>query len=321
MGFSDLFGEDSAVNQASWRRDEANPIIAPAAPWSAEFVAPSSFLRQGDSLILFVEGGDREREYAGAYACDDPCRAGAPWRPNTHNPILSPAPDGFDRGSVFDPAVISYRSDLRLYYSATAGGPHEFAEDGPAESEIPAEPEYIGVARHDGEGFARAPGPVIEGRCPAVIEWEEILYLFYVKVVRGGYRIYLASSQDGAQFDAVQDKPVLDVGAADAWDSFTVTTPKVFRDGDHFTMLYAGDARSIDDPTGIGIAVSEDLVHWSKHPGNPVFTPGAPGRFDSASVASAIPIRCRDGWQMFYGGSDRTVVEGLHSQVGRAWLT
>lgn len=320
MGFSDLFGESAVSNQSLWRRDAGNPIVVPATEWSAEFVAPSSVLQRDGSLTVFVEGGDREREYVGAYTCDDPCRLGTEWRPDPGNPILRPAVGGFDRGSVFDPAAILFRGALRLYYSATPGGPHEFAEGAPAESDIPAEPECIGVAYHDGQGFARDAKPVLEGRCPAIIEWQEVLHLFYVKVVRGGYRIYLATSQDGEHFDEVPDGPVVDVGPAGAWDSYTVTTPKVFQDDDHFTMLYAGDDRSIDDPTGIGIAVSADLLHWSKHPGNPVFTTGDPGQFDSASVASAIPVRCHDAWQILYGGSDRTVVEGLHSQVGRAWL-
>jgi len=320
VAFSERFGDDPSENQALWRRDEANPIIRAGAPWSPEFIAPSSVLESDGHLTLFAEGGESEREAIGAFVCRDPYRARSEWTPDPSNPILQPAPTGFDRGSVFDPAVISFRGELWLYYSATGGGPHEFAESGPAQSETPPEPEYVGAARHAGHGFERVPAPVLEGRCPAVIEWHDLLYMFYVKVVRGGYRIHLAVSRDGQRFDDVQDEAVLDVGAAGDWDSYTVTTPKVFRDGDRFAMLYAGDSERIDDPTGIGVAVSHDLVRWSKHPGNPVFTTGAAGQFDSVSVASAVPVAAPDGWMIFYGGSDRSVEEGLHSQIGRAWL-
>jgi hypothetical protein len=85
-------------------------------------------------------------------------------------------------------------------------------------------------------------------------------------------------------------RPVLDVGASGQWDSFTVTTPKVFADSGQFVMLDAGDDGLIDDPRGIGIAVSTDLVGWRKHPGNPVFVPGRSGHFDSLSVASPVPL-------------------------------
>jgi len=320
MAFSDRFGDDPGHNQALWTRDEANPVIRAGAAWSREFVAPCSVHEIDGRLTLFAEGGESERESIGAFVCDDPRTAGSVWTPYPSNPILQPAAAGFDRGSVFDPAVISFQGSLMLYYSATGGGPHEFAESTPGESDAPLEPEYVGLACDTGGGFERVATPVMEGRCPAVIEWQDLLYMFHVKVVRGGYHIHLATSRDGLEFHDVQDEAVLEVGASGDWDSYTVTTPKVFRDDDHFTMLYAGDSKRIDDPTGIGVAVSRDLVEWSKHPGNPVFTTGAAGQFDSVSVASAVPIIAPGGWQILYGGSDRSVEDGLHSQVGRAWL-
>lgn len=85
-------------------------------------------------------------------------------------------------------------------------------------------------------------------------------------------------------------------------------------------MLYAGDDGLIDDPTGIGIAVSTDLVNWRKHPGNPVFVPGHGGQFDSLSVASPVPLCVNGSWQIFYAGTARPVAEGLQSQIGVARL-
>jgi predicted GH43/DUF377 family glycosyl hydrolase len=320
MTLSDMFGDDPRVNQARWRRDPGNPVIVTAGPWSTEFVAPSSLIASEGEVTLFVEGGVSERENIGAYTCRAPCDPDARWVADTGNPILTPATSGFDRGSVFDPAVVSFGARELLYYSATAGGAHEFAELTTGASDVPTEPEYIGVSERLPGRLVRRSQPVLEGRCPAVIEWQGLLHLFFVKVVRGGYRIHLATSRDGLEF-AETGSAALDVGDEGEWDSFTVTTPKVFRDGDHFTMLYAGDAERIDDPTGVGIAVSDDLVRWEKHPGNPVLSTGEIGQFDSVSVASAVPLRCSDGWQILYAGSDRSVADGLHSQIGRAWLS
>lgn len=317
--FSRSFGADPAENQARWRRDDLNPIIEPGASWCAEFIAPSSLAVDGTRITLFAEGGDSEREAIGAYVCDDPCDPAAAWAPSDENPLLEPAASGFDRGSVFDPAVVSFRGAVSLYYSATGGSAHEFAELASCDAEAPLDKEWIGVARRGARGFERQPAPVIEGRCPCVVEWQDVLHLFYVKLAQGGYRIFLATSEDGEHFAQVGGAPVLDVGQGGEWDRYTVTTPKVFRDEDHFTMLYAGDTSRIDDPTGVGIATSTDLVNWSKHPGNPVFTTGEPGKFDCASVASTVPLRCADGWQILYAGSDTSIGEGLHSQIGRAW--
>jgi predicted GH43/DUF377 family glycosyl hydrolase len=321
MAFSDMFGDDPRENQTRWRRDPGNPIISTVDEWSGEFVAPSSLLETDSGLTLFVEGGVSERENIGAYTCPAPCDPDAAWVADAGNPILTPATSGFDRGSVFDPAVVDFAGRRRLYYSATSGGAHEFAELAADAPEVPAEPECIGVAEQRDGSFTRRSRPVLVGRCPAVIAWRETLYLFFVRVLAGGYRIHLATSQDGLEFVEPDRSPVLDVGAAGEWDSYTVTTPQVFFDGDHFTMLYAGDRRRIDDPTGIGVAVSEDLVRWRKHPGNPVLSTGDPGQFDSVSVANAVPLRCAGGWQILYAGSDRSVADGLHSQIGRAWLT
>jgi hypothetical protein len=114
-------------------------------------------------------------------------------------------------------------------------------------------------------------------------------------------------------------RPVPDTGSPGEWDSFTVTTPKVFAEDGQFVMLYAGDDRLIDDPSGIGIAVSADLVSWRKYPG-PVFTPGQAGQFDSLSVASPVPLYADGCWQVIHAGAARPVAEGLQSQIGVARL-
>lgn len=317
MAFIDLFGEVPLENQQKWHRDPRNPVIAYGETASKEFIGPSSLFERGDDLTLFAEGGEGELETISAYTATRSQARDGLWEPHPDNPILTPAETGFDRGSVFDPAVAEFAGALRLYYSATAGGAHEFAEYG----KPGAEAEYIGMAVASASGaFDRHPTPVIEGRCPYVIEWQGVLYLFFVKVVDAGFRIYLARSSDGVEFSPVGDQPVLDVSGHGAWDSFMVTTPKIFRDGDKFTMLYAGDSQRIDDPTGIGIAVSDDLITWRKHPGNPVFVVGEPGQFDNASVASCLAFQVGDEWNILYGGADRSVEEGLHSQIGLARL-
>jgi hypothetical protein len=319
MPFLDHFGSDPSDNQKRWERSD-EPVIRYGAGWCREFIAPSSLLVEDGEISLYVEGGSSERENFGRYVSSVDSAPSGPWRADPGNPLLEPSDDGFDRGSVFDPYAVTVGSELRIYYSATSGGAHEFAEAGAGNGDDAPSGEFIGVATWRDGAFERQPAPVLDGRCPCLIEHEDALYLFYVKVVRGGYRIFVARSTDGASFAPVTAHPVLDVGPAGTWDSFTVTTPKVFRDGDRFVMLYAGDDRQIDDPTGIGIAVSDDLLHWERHPGNPVFVPGPAGRFDSLSVASTVPFLLRGRWRLAYAGGDGLVADGLRSQVGIATL-
>lgn len=321
VSFVDQFSADAKRNQDAWARSPHNPVIPYGDAWCREFIAPSSVLVDGDTVTLYCEGGAGDRECIGRYTSRLGHEAESGWSPDPLNPLLEPAADGFDQGSVFDPAVVRFGGQVHLYYSATAGGAHAFAERRQVGADDAPDDETIGHAVQTPAGFARDPHPVLTGRCPYAVEVDGQLYLFYVKVVAGGYRIYGARSADGVTFTPLADgRPVLDAGGQGEWDSFTVTTPKVFADGGQFVMLYAGDDAMIDDPTGIGMAVSTDLVTWRKHSGNPVFGPGRDGEFDSLSVASPVPLRVDGSWQIFYAGTARPVAEGLQSQVGVARL-
>ncbi len=320
----ELFGADPAVNQRRWVRSPRNPIIRPEGTgWADDFIAPCCVLEHDRQLRLFVEGSVGDHEKIGLFTADvsEPADT-ATWTPYPGNPILGIGA-GFDAGGVFDPAVVRLGNQWLLYYSATEGDAHAFAEqlEHGVTSGQPTD-ECIGLAvSEDGVTFTRHPdAPVLTARCPFAVVDDGTVHLFHVKIRNGGYRIHLALSEDGVRFRELDD-PVLDVGPANSWDSHTVTTPKVFRDGDRWCMSYAGDSERLDDPTGIGLAHSDDLLSWQKISGNPVFTVGGSGDFDSVSVASPLIRRSSNGYQMWYAGSDRSIRDGLHSQVGVALLS
>ncbi len=76
---------------------------------------------------------------------------------------------------MFDPAAVRFRGQTHLYYSATTGGAHAFAERGQAgPDEAPGDETIAGAG-----GFVRDPHPVITGRCPHAVEVDGQLYLFY----------------------------------------------------------------------------------------------------------------------------------------------
>lgn len=322
-GFRSVFGPDPERNQRLWERVPGNPVVPTGTgDWVQDFLSPSSVAQCGGDVRLYVEGSAHGVEQIGVFTCPADAVGTGAWRPHPENPIVRVGDAGFDKGSVFDPAVVRFQDRWLLYYSATESDAHAFAESLSPDTESGAQPadETIGLASSpDGVRFVKHGEPVLSARCPFAVVHEGVVHLFFVRVVDGGYRIGLATSRDGVAFDEVPH-PVLDVGPPGAWDSYSVTTPKVFRDGDAFCMLYAGDDRSLDDPRGIGLAVSRDLVHWEKHDGNPVFATGPAGAFDAVSVASGVIASIDGRYWLWYGGSDRAISEGLHSQVGLARL-
>lgn len=68
----------------------------------------------------------------------------------------------------------------------------------------------------------------------------------------------------------------LTVGTPDEWDGGKVASGNICKHGDTFYLFYTG-IRVHPEPgkcaTPIGVATSKDLVHWSKHPDNPVLVP------------------------------------------------
>jgi len=320
---SGLFGPDPSSNQRRWTRSSRNPVISPEGTgWADDFIAACTVVEHGNELRLYAEGSVGAHEQIGLFrATGDPVETD--WTPHSGNPIIRVG-SGFDRGGVFDPAVVRFRDRWLLYYSATEGDAHAFAEQ-LEKGQVEGGPagETIGLAEsEDGSNFTKHPdSPVLGARCPFAVVHRDRVYLFYVKITDGGYRVYLATSEDGVRFDEASDRPVLDAGQAGSWDGYTVTTPKVFRDGDRWCMSYAGDGKRLDDPTGVGLAYSDDLYSWEKLGGNPVFAVGDAGAFDSVSVASPVIRRHGDRYVMWYAGSDRAIRDGLHSQVGLAWIS
>jgi len=88
--------------------------------------------------------------------------------------------------------------------------------------------------------------------------------------------IGLATSKDGVHWKLANDgKPVLRVGQPCAFDDGQVLAPEVLYDGGVYRMWYTG-SRIDWHKSGVcfyrvGLAVSEDGIHWQRAAGgNPV---------------------------------------------------
>jgi predicted GH43/DUF377 family glycosyl hydrolase len=231
---------------------------------------------------------------------------GLSWKEHAGNPVLDIGPGGYDHTSVLDPSVLWFHGTLSMYYTGI-GGP----------------PDRICLAR-SGDGYHWVKdehNPVLSGRCPHALLFNETVFLFYLVYNEdGGYDVRLATSRDGVGFEKHPRRPVLPRGKEGAWDWFSVVTPRIFAEEGVFQMFYAADHERVDEPRGFGLAMSRDLVNWEKHPGNPIFLPGEPGTWDSEAIWCPWLMKRGKEYWMWYCGSRTTYSQGLTPQTGVAIL-
>ncbi|GAB4452040.1 MAG: hypothetical protein Kow00120_22250 [Anaerolineae bacterium] len=296
-----------------WQRALQTPFIAPQ-PGSllAEAVTTPDVLVWRDRVHFYVGGisGGHERILT---ARIDPALLRQQPASTLSNPTdafaiaVDIGPQDFDSQHVFDPAAVVVNDRVFLYYSAIGAGP-----------------DAVGLAlSHDGVAFAKHGAALLEGRAPEAIWTGGVFYLFYVQALaHGGYAVFVATSDDGVRF-VPTGRPALDVGPPGAWDSFEVTTPRVFvRGGVHY-MIYAGggDPARKDVPGAFGMARSRDLLTWERYPDNPVFVKGAAGAWDDGAIWFGTAFACGDRLCLLYeGGAERDLARQgpALTQVGLA---
>jgi len=208
-------------------------------------------------------------------------------------PVLEPTGISFDADRVYNPAVIIVDGVFWMLYRAEAG-------DGCTGR--------IGLAKSkDGIHFTRHSKPVIvpehdyeAGGCedPRIVRIGDLFYLTYVGNSAGTGHICLATSKD--LFHWEKHGPILQ--PAHAWDSHQVKAGVIVPEkiGGRYVMYFTGEVKPWE--TSIGIAYSDDLLHWHELQDEPVMRP-RPGYFDSKGVETGTnPVLIPEGILMIYSG-------------------
>ena len=108
--------------------------------------------------------------------------------------------------------------------------------------------------------------------------------------------------------------PVLGPGSSGSWDVAAVMWPYVLRSspGGGFKMWYTGwDGSKLPDGTWInyqiGYATAKNETTWTKHPLNPVLSPGPSGSWDDARVfyGAVVYDSTAHLYYMFYTGDNK----------------
>lgn len=86
------------------------------------------------------------------------------------------------------------------------------------------------------------------------------------------------------------------------WEQICIEAPTVVKHGSHFYLFYAGAYNNA--PQQIGVAVSDDLVHWKRISELPFFPNGAPGTWNSSESGHPGVLQDGDKTYLYYQGNN-----------------
>ncbi len=244
------------------------------------------------------------------------------WTVDSSSPVLAPGGSAWDALALGQPCVRLADGRFRMWYAGVDAG---------LRGRILLAESTDGVIWTRAPQPALSPGPagVWDGWAvdtPEVVETPQGWSLYYygqrAAGVAEGSSIGLATSTDGVSFLRSGAGPVLEPGPPGSWEERWVESPAVAWDpaSGRWLMLYSG----VDAAwrAGIGLATSDDGVHWTKHVANPVLTPAVGPAWDDYRAGVPTLLRGAGVWWMLYSGvSETDLADGVvdHPAVATAW--
>jgi predicted GH43/DUF377 family glycosyl hydrolase len=226
------------------------------------------------------------------------------WARISDEPIISPHGDGFESAGTFNPSVVKFQDKFVMLYRA---------QDKKGTSSLGY------AASEDGVHFTRRAEPVLTSSAnyekgggvedPRIVRIGDTFYLTYtgfnnvdgVGSDKRDAQLCLATSTDLVHWER---KGVILPSYKGKWNvkwtkSGAILTEKI---NGKYWMYFLGDAKGQD--TQMGVAYSEDLVHWTEALDHPVLS-SRPGMFDSQVVEPGPPpILTPEGIFLVYNGAD-----------------
>src|SRR5215468_12508348 len=225
------------------------------------------------------------------------------WTRLSSQPIISPRGEGFESAGTFNPSVVMHGGKFVMLYRA---------QDAKGKSSLGY------AASEDGIHFTRQSEPVFVGEAeyekgggvedPRLVKIAETFYLTYTGYNnvdahvsdKGDAQLCLATSKDLVHW---QRQGILLPSYQGRWNvkwtkSGAILNEKV---GGKYWMYFLGDAKGRD--TQMGIAYSEDLLHWTEALDHPVLS-SRPGMFDAHVVEPGpAPVLTSEGIFLIYNGA------------------
>ena len=166
---------------------------------------------------------------------------------------------------------------------------------------------YQTAWRRLGDAVVKPDGNYANSVCmnPNVIQKDNDIYLFYAGDQVDHYRnIRLVIFKDG-DFSKPDFKGiVINNGPWGSFDGKWCVLPNVVKFKDKWHMYYSGNCgfgEGLSTFPGLGLAFSDDLIHWEKYSDNPVIKPeGIDGAPDAIGIAGGGLIAMPDGKLRWY---------------------
>ena len=221
------------------------------------------------------------------------------WFKYFQNPVLRVGPaGGFDDKSIDCETIGWFNDRYMMWYIGTS-----FAFS--CEMGVATSPDGTTWTKYEGNPILRpgSPGAWDEALliCQSVVydELEQRYKMWYVGCnMAGAFGIGYATSLDGFHWTKYAGNPVLTV--SQGWEYSDMEGQTVLKTPDGYKMWYGSYSIETEE-CKIGYAWSPDGVHWTKYPGNPVFTPN-PGQWDGYSIDTP-DVHYVDGvYHMWYKG-------------------
>ena len=137
----------------------------------------------------------------------------------------------------------------------------------------------------------------------SVLAFHGELWYWYQAGNRANPRVGLARSGDGTNWRK-ESEPVLGLGPYMSWDERAVADPFIFETNGWLYLYYLGQNRAAQQQ--LGVARSQDGIHWQKLRSNPIVAIPAPGAGSAAENGLGEPAVWQRGgsYWMLYTGRD-----------------
>jgi predicted GH43/DUF377 family glycosyl hydrolase len=269
-------------------------------PWDSRDIGRASIVRDDCLYRMWYSGTDSSHRYRIGQAIS---LDGTKWIRYSAEPVLVPGQKGdWDGRSISDPTVISTGSSYSMWYVGRASGGNASiglatSADGTTWIKDLSSPVLRPDPAHAWESYALMQ--------PTVIFDGNVYHVWYAGVGKAPAdrpAIGCATSSDGRTWERCQPDPVLTADAGLDWEHEGVLEPNVvYREG-VYHMWYTGiDAEGIER---VGYARSNDGIHWTKLPDNPVLLPGDMNSWEGKGVFGPVVLLRQSAYDMWYLGSD-----------------
>lgn len=212
-------------------------------------------------------------------------------------PVLTRGDTGeWDSVDVLNPSVILFNDKYYNYYSGYDGSEWHtgvaVSEDGVTWDKYEGNPVLSTSEAGWDSNYIAANG------CAIVVD-ETVYYYYQGSDENGTSRIGLAISEDGYNFTK-KGEVVVDIGRDGTWDCSAVADPYVIEHKGKYYMYYLGTNEV--DVQRLGVAVSEDGIHWTKNSRNAILDVGVAGTFDENGLGEPSVIYQAPYFYMLYTG-------------------